>query len=153
MSMLADRIQSNLVAAMKSRDEATLSVLRMLKSSIQKAETEKGREGGLSDDDVLALIRRAVKQREEAAEAYRAVKAQERADAELQEARILTAYLPAQLEDEELEPLIREIVVSSGASGMKDMGRVMALAVKAVEGRADGRRVKAAVTNMLQAGS
>lgn len=150
MSLLANRIQSDLVAAMKSRDEVTLSVLRMLKSSIQVAETEKGREGELSDDDILALIRRAVKQREEAAEVYRNGNASERAEAELREARILTAYLPAQLDDSELEAIVREVLTATGASGMKDMGKVMGAAVKTVAGRADGKRVKETVTKLLQ---
>ena len=150
MSLLAHRIQSDLVAAMKSRDEVTLSVLRMLKSSIQVAETEKGREGELSEDDIQTLIRRAVKQREEAAEVYRNGNAPERAEAELGEAHVLMAYLPAQLDGDELEAMIRQILLSTGASGMKDMGKVMGAAVKAVAGRADGKRVKEAVTKLLQ---
>ncbi len=149
-SSLAEKIQSDLVAAMKSRDEVTLSVLRMLKSSIQVTETEKGREGDLSNDDVQALIRRAVKQREEAAEVYRNGNAPERAEAELREAKVLMAYLPAQLSDAELETLIREVASATGASGMKDMGKVMGAAVKSAAGRADGKRVKDVVTRLLQ---
>lgn len=150
MSSLADRIQADLVAAIKARDDVKLSVLRMLKSSVQVAETEKGRQGELSDDDIQALIRRAVKQREEAAEIYRAGNAEERAEAELREARVLAAYLPAQLDDDALNALIREIVDSVGASGMKDLGKVMGAAVKAVEGRADGKRIKESAAKLLQ---
>jgi len=150
MSSLADRIQSDLVAAMKSRDEVSLSVLRMLKSAIQVAETEKGRKGELSCEDVQALIRRAVKQREEAAEVYRAGNAPERAEAELREARVLTAYLPAQLDDEALEVLIREAAASVGASGTKDLGKLMGVAVKAIAGRADGKRIKEIAGRILQ---
>lgn len=150
MSSLADRIQDDLIAAMKSQDDVKLSVLRMLKSSIQVAETEKGRQGELSCDDVQALIRRAVKQREEAAEMYRSGNAEERAEAELREARVLMDYLPAQLDDEALGAVIRGIVDSVGAYGMKDLGKVMGAAVKAVEGRADGKRIKEAAAKLLQ---
>lgn len=150
MSLLSERIQADLVAAMKSRDEAVLSVLRMLKSSIQVTGAEKGRSGTLSDDDVQVLIRRALKQREEAAEVYRSANAPERAEAELRETAILKGYLPPQLNDGEIDALVAEIASLIGASGMKDMGRVMSLTVKAAEGRADGKRIKEAVTRALQ---
>lgn len=150
MSSLAGRIQADLVAALKARDEVKLSVLRMLKSSVQVAETEKGRQGELSDDDVQALIRRALKQREEAAEIYRAGNAEERAEAELREARVLMAYLPMQLDDDALEALIREAIDSIGASGMKDLGKVMGAAVKTIAGRADGKRIKETAAKLLQ---
>lgn len=150
-SSLAEKIQSDLVAAMKARDEVTLSVLRMLKSSLQVAATEKGRgDTALSDDDVQALIRRAVKQREEAAGLYRNAGAPERAESELREAKVLMAYLPAQLSDGELEALVKDAITATGASGMKDMGRVMGAAVKSAAGRADSKRVKDVLTRLLQ---
>jgi uncharacterized protein YqeY len=146
---LADRIQKEMVAAMKSRDERTLSVLRMLKTSIQLASTEKGRESDLTDEDILTLVRRGVKQREEAAELYKAGGAEDRAQNELAEARILVSYLPAQLDDTALGDIISGVISSLGASGPKDMGRVMGRAMQEVSGRADGRRVKEAVGKFL----
>jgi uncharacterized protein YqeY len=137
-----ERIQRDLVAAMKSHDERRLSALRMLKTSIQLASTEKGRSAELSDEDIHALVRRGIKQREEAANLYKTCGADERAQEEAAEAQILSDYLPAQLGDAELEALIREAVSSLGASGTKDMGRVMGAVMKEVSGRADGRRVR-----------
>jgi uncharacterized protein YqeY len=143
------RIQQDIVAAMKSHDERGLSALRMLKSSIQLASTEKGRSGELSDEDVCLLIRRGVKQREEAADIYKKGGAHDRAEDELEEARILSDYLPAQLEDEALFEIIKKAVSESGASGSKDMGRVMGAVMKEVSGRADGKRVREAVGKIL----
>ncbi|MDR1650326.1 MAG: GatB/YqeY domain-containing protein [Synergistaceae bacterium] len=149
MSELADRIQKDMAAAMKGRNEPTLSVLRMLKASIQLASTEKGRSGELTDEDVQALVRRGIKQREEAAEVYKSGGASERAQNELDEAKILTSYLPAQLDDSELEDAVKNVAASLGASGPRDMGRVMGAAMKELSGKAGGKRVKEAVQKIL----
>lgn len=149
-SPLAAQIQGDLVSALKNRDEVRLSVLRMLKASMQVAVTEKGRSGDLSDDDVQSLIRRAIKQREEAAEQYRKADANERAAEELEEAEVLKAYLPTQMDDLELESLVARVVRETGASGPKDMGRVMGKAVQEASGKADGKRVKDTVTKLLR---
>jgi uncharacterized protein YqeY len=146
---LEERIQRDLVAAMKSHDERTLSTLRMLKTSIQLASTEKGRSGEITDEDVYVLIRRGVKQRDEAAGLYKTVGALDRAENELEEARILSVYLPAQLDGASLAGLIEGVVSSLGVSGPKDMGRVMSAVMKEVSGRADGKRVKEAVRKFL----
>ncbi|MDR3280031.1 MAG: GatB/YqeY domain-containing protein [Synergistaceae bacterium] len=148
-SPLAELIQKDMVSAMKSHDALKLSVLRMLKTAIQLASTEKGREGELTDEDIQVLIRRGIKQREEAAEVYKNGGASDRAQGELDEARILTSYLPAQLGDEELESVVRKIAASSGASSQKDMGLVMSAAMKELSGRADGKRVKDAARRIL----
>lgn len=148
---LAGRILSDMTQAMRDRDEMKLSVLRMLKSSMQMTMTEKGRSGDLTDDDVALLIRRAIKQREDAAEQYKRGNATDRAEDELREAEILKAYLPSQLTDEELSSTIAGLIADTGAVGMKDMGRVMGQAMQAVAGRADGKRVKDAVTKLLSA--
>jgi uncharacterized protein YqeY len=138
-----------MVSSMKNRDELTLSVLRMLKASMQLASAEKGREGDLTDEDVQTLVRRGVKQREEAAELYKSGGADERAENELKEARILASYLPAQIGDSELEGIITRALSSLSASGPKDMGRVMGAVMKEVSGRADGKRVKESVSKLL----
>lgn len=146
---LEARLQADLVRAMKERDETPLSVLRMLKSAIQLAMTEKGRSGDLTDADVEVLIRRAIKQREEAAEQYRRGNADDRADQELMEAEILKTYLPQQMDDGELEALMGKILEETGASGPQDMGTVMKRAIQLVAGRADGKRIKTIVTKSL----
>jgi uncharacterized protein YqeY len=145
---LEEAIQRDLVTAMKNHDERCLSALRMLKTSIQLASTEKGR-GELTDEDIHVLVRRGLKQREEAAELYKKGGAPDRAEEELAEARILAAYLPAQLDDAELEHIVSSVISSLGASAPKNMGRVIGAAMKETAGRADGKRVKEIVTRLL----
>ena len=149
MSDLVLRIQNDLVAAMKKRDELSLSVLRMLKSAIQMAQIEKGRDLALSEDEVLVIVRRLIKQRNEAAEMYMSGGAQDRADRELEEAKVLDSYQPEQLSDEEIEKIVTDILPLVGATGLKDMGKVMGKAVAAVKGRAEGERIKKMVLKHL----
>lgn len=149
MSDLAVKVQSDLVAAMKNKDELTLSVLRMLKSSIQLMQVEKGKDKELTDDDVLVLVRRLIKQRVEAAEMYKTGGANDRAERELAEAKVLEAYQPAQMSDEDIAALVAKIAGELGAKGPKDMGKVMGKVMAAVKGQADGNRVKAAVQQHL----
>ena len=146
---LVERVQSELVAAMKRRDELSLSVLRMLKSAIQLAQVEKGRDAVLTDEEVVTLVQRMVKQRQEAAEQYRAGGAADRADRELEEARFLQGYLPEQLSDEELESLTRRVAQDTGAASPKDLGKVMGRVMPLVKGRAEGNRVRAAALKVL----
>lgn len=146
---LLSQIQSDLVQAMKDKDDVKLAVLRMLKSAVQVAQVEKGKDAEFTDDDVLLIVRRLIKQRSEAAELYKSGGAADRAERELAEAKILEVYQPAQLKDEELEKLVAEAAQSAGASGPKDMGRVMGKAMAAVKGQADGNRVRRAVQKYL----
>ena len=146
---LLSQIQSDLVQAMKDKDDVKLAVLRMLKSAVQVAQVEKGKDAEFTDDDVLLIVRRLIKQRNEAAELYKSGGAADRAERELAEAKILEIYQPAQLKDEELEKLVAEAAQSVGASGPKDMGRVMGKAMAAVKGQADGNRVRQAVQKYL----
>jgi len=149
MTDLVLRIQNDMVDAMKKRDELKLSALRMLKAAIQMAQIEKGRELSLSEDEVLVIVRRLIKQRSEAAEMYSSGGAQDRAVIELEEAKILGSYQPEQLSDEEIEKIVIDILSLVGASGPKDMGKVMGKTVAAVKGRADGERIKKIVLKHL----
>lgn len=149
---LQNRIQQDLVQAMKNRDELRLGTLRMLKAALQLAQVEKGKDDPLSDGDVLAVIQRLIKQRKEASEQYRTHGAEERATRELEEARILEAYRPEQLTDLEIEAMAREIALSIGAQGPRDMGKVMGALMPKVRGKADGSRVKETVAKLLEKG-
>ena len=143
---LTERVAADLVAAMKERAELRLSVLRMLKAEFQRAQADKGRAAELTEDDAQMLVRRLIKQRKEAAEQYRAAGAAERAEAELAEAAVLEAYLPAQLGDAELDALVAEAAKEAGAASPRDMGKLMRVLMPRVAGRADGNRVKERVT-------
>lgn len=149
MSALTAQIQADLVSAMKNKEEIRLLVLRMLKSSMQLAQVEKGKDSELGDDDVIVILRRLIKQRHEAAEMYKTGGADNRAWAELEEAKILEAYLPAQLSDEALDTIVAEAAAAIGATDMKNMGKIIGRAMAAVGIQADGNRVKASVQKYL----
>lgn len=150
MSALIDRVSTDLKAAMKEHRELELSVFRMIKAEIQKFQADKGVSYELSDDDVIVLIRRLVKQRREAAEQYKAAGAGGRAESELAEIKILDTYLPVQLSAEEVEALVRETAIEVGAVAPKDMGRVMKAVMPKLKGQADGKLVKDVVMRVLQ---
>ncbi len=143
------RIQEDLVHSMKARDELRLGTLRMLKAALQLAHVEKGKENQLAEEEVITVIQRLIKQRREAADQYRAHGAAERAESELDEARILEGYLPEQLDDEALTVLVNEAVSQLGAKGPRDMGKVMGVLMPKVKGRADGNRVRGIVGQVL----
>lgn len=149
MSDLLLRIQNDLVEAMKMRDDLRLSVLRMLKSAAQMAQIEKGKEIPLTDDEVIVLVRRLIKQRNEAAEMYKSGGAQDRAQKELDEIKVLDSYLPEQMPEEEIMKIIADISSQVGASGPKDMGKVMGKTMAELKGRADGGKVKDLVLRHL----
>ena len=150
MSALKDRLQADLTAAMKARDEVTTATLRMLLTAVGTEEVAGKAARELSDDEVLKVVAREAKKRREAATAFADGGRPDRAERELAEERVLAGYLPAQLSDEELQELVRAAVESTGASGPKDMGAVMKAVVPQVSGRADGGRVSAAVKAALQ---
>ncbi|MBP8633311.1 MAG: GatB/YqeY domain-containing protein [Synergistaceae bacterium] len=149
MSDLLLRIQNDLVEAMKMRDDLRLSVLRMLKSAAQMAQIEKGKDIPLTDDEVIVLVRRLIKQRNEAAEMYKSGGAQDRAQKELDEIKVLDSYLPEQMPEEEIMKIIADISSQVGASGPKDMGKVMGKTMAELKGRADGGKVKDLVLRHL----
>jgi uncharacterized protein YqeY len=139
---LVERVAAELLTAMKARDELTLSVLRMLKAEFQKAQADKGRASKLTEDEALALVRRLVKQRRDAAEQYETAGVPERAKEELSEIPVLEAYLPVQFGDAELDALVEEAAKKSGAASAKDMGKLMSALMPLTAGRADGKRAK-----------
>lgn len=149
---LGKRIQEDLVISMKSRDEMRLGTLRMLKAALQLAQVEKGKDKELAEEEILAVVQRLIKQRREASEQYRTHGVPDRADRELDEARILEGYMPEQLGDEELVSMALEAAIQAGAKNPRDMGRVMGILMPKVKGRAEGGRVRAAVTQILEQG-
>ena len=146
MSVL-DQIRADTVAAMKAGDRQRAGALRLISSELQKAAKEPP-DGGLDETTVL---RRERKRRTEAATAYRDAGRADLAADEEAEAEILAGYLPAELSDEELAALVGDAVAESGATSVREMGKVMPLAMARVQGRADGRRVSAMVRERLGA--
>jgi uncharacterized protein YqeY len=149
MSSLAERITADTTAAMKARDAVRLSTLRLLRSEIKYAEIANLRPA--TDEDVLAVIRKAVKQRQDAIEQYERGGRPEMAAQEAAEAAILQSYLPATLDTSAIRQVVRDVIAQSGASGPPAMGTVMRAAMEQLRDRADGRAIQAVVREELAA--
>ncbi|MGY1651569.1 GatB/YqeY domain-containing protein [Geodermatophilus sp. SYSU D01119] len=149
MSALKDRLRADLTSAMKSRDELRTATLRMVLAAVSAEEVAGKQARELSDDEVLGVLRREAKRRREAAEAFAAAGRAEQAGRERAEGEVVAGYLPAQLDDADLAALVADVITRTGATGMKDMGRVMGAANAAVAGRAEGGRVAAEVRRQL----
>jgi len=136
---LEKRIDQDLKTALLGGDKVTAETLRGLKAALLSVKVEQGKRGtGLSDDEVIAVLSKEAKKRQESADLFKQGGNQEKADAELTEKALIETYLPAQLSDEEITKLVDEAIGSSGASGPQDMGKVIG-AVKAKAGAsADG---------------
>ena len=149
MGSLKDQLQSDLTAAMKAQDELARATLRMVLTAIGNEEVAGKEARALSDDEELKVVAREGKKRREAAEAFHAGGAEERAQRELAEEAVIARYLPSQLSDEELTALVAAAVAETGASGPQAMGSVMKAVNPKVAGRAEGGRVAAAVRAAL----
>lgn len=152
---LKTRLQEDLTAAIKERDELRSSTLRLTLTAITKEEVAGEQARQLSDDEVLKVITREAKKRREAAEAFDKGGRTDSAARERSEGEVLAAYLPAQLSDEELEALVDQAVreaAAGGAEGPRAMGAVMKAVNPKVAGRAEGGRVAAVVKRRLSAG-
>jgi uncharacterized protein YqeY len=148
-SPLNDRINADLVAAMKARDEAAVSALRMLKSALKYKEMDLKRE--LKDEDVTDVLSHQAKQRRESIEGFEKGGRAESAASERAELALIEKYLPPKMSDEELELLVTQILQSVGASTPRDMGKVMGALNPKVKGRADMAKVSALVKAKLGA--
>lgn len=143
------RIQADMVAAMKAKDAVSLSTLRSVKAAITLAKTAEGASGELTDQDIIKIIQKLVKQRKESAQQYTDAGRPELAENELAEAAVMEVYLPKQLSEAELEAELTKIMAEVGASKPQDMGKVMGVATKRLAGLADGRAISAKVKQLL----
>lgn len=144
---LKERLQEDLKAAMLAHDNARATALRLLKAAIRNAEIEQQRE--LDDEGILAVLEKAAKQRRESIEAYRQGGREDLAAAEEMELRLIEAYLPQKMGEEEVRAVVAQAVAELGARGLADMGRVMKYLMDKLRGRADGRLVNALVREAL----
>lgn len=142
MSGIADTVKADMTAAMKAGERERAAHLRLVLSELQKA----AKEGG---DDETAVLRRERKRRLEAAGQYRENDRPDLAEGEEREAELIAGYLPAELDDSELERIVRDAIEQTGATEAKQMGQVMSVAMAQVGGRADGKRVSAKVREAL----
>src|SRR5438093_7642809 len=148
---LQKRIDEDLKDAMRAKDAARLSVLRLLKAALKNATIEKvGADGELTDADAIAVIRKQVKQRQDSIESFEKGGRAELASKEKEELSILKAYLPQAMTGEELANVVRETIAEVGATSKAQMGTVMKALQAKVAGRADGKTLSAEVQKQLK---
>ncbi len=140
---IEEQLKGDLSTAMKAGEKERVGALRMVLSELQK-------DAKLGGGDELAVLRRERKRRLEAAEAYRDAGREELEASERDEAELIAGYLPAELGDPELREIVERAVKDSGAESVRDMGRAMGVAMAAVDGRADGKRVSGLVRAALE---
>jgi len=142
-----ERLNQDMKQAMKDKATLKLSVIRMVKAAIANEEINKG--GKLSEDEELTILTRELKQRRESLQEFEKAGREDLASKTREEIEILTAYLPAQLSEDEVRQFVREAVVALGATSKKEMGKVMGAVMPKVKGRADGTLVQKMVAEEL----
>ena len=147
LSSIRDALTEDMKAAMRARETLRLSTIRMVRAEILNKDKESGEE--TSQKDILKLLQSMVKKREEAAEQYAAAGREDMAQQERDEIQIIEGYLPAQMDDAEIESAARAVIEETGASSMKDMGKVMGILSRELAGRATGARISQAVRKLL----
>lgn len=150
MSNTADRIPEDIKNAMRAKDTSALNALRALKSALTNAAIEKGGLGTMLDEpEVLAVVRKQIKQRVDSCEQFEKAGRPELAATEKTEIEILSRYLPAALTEDEMLSIVEQAVVDTGATGKADMGKVMKRSQELADGRADGKALSALVMKRL----
>ncbi|WP_315598962.1 GatB/YqeY domain-containing protein [Porphyromonas endodontalis] len=146
---LFDQISEDIKSAMLARDKVTLEALRGIKKEFLEAKTAKGSNGELPDDKALAIIRKLLKQRRDSAEIYTQNGRPDLAEAELAESHVLERYLPKQLSEEELMPIVRATAQENGITDPKQGGRLVGILCKQLAGKADGKLIGEVVKKVL----
>lgn len=146
---LQQKIMDAMKIAMKEKDSLALQSLRAVKSAILLAQTQEGAKEMLSEDEEIKLLQKLVKQRKDSAAIYTDQGREDLAGPEIAEANIIEQFLPEQLTEEEVAKIVDEIIAKTGASSMKDMGKVMGMANQALAGQADGKTISTIVKARL----
>ncbi|MGB0886090.1 MAG: GatB/YqeY domain-containing protein [Chitinophagales bacterium] len=146
---LEEKVITAMKLAMKTKQAADLRGLRAIKSAIMLVKTEKDFNGTLSEEKEIALLQKMIKQRKESLKIYQEQNREELAQKELEEIEVIDQFLPAQLSEEEISAKIDEIIAQTGASSMKDMGKVMGMTSKIFAGTADNSLVSKIVRAKL----
>ncbi|WP_019671039.1 GatB/YqeY domain-containing protein [Eudoraea adriatica] len=146
---LQNQVMEEIKAAMKAKDTVALESLRAIKSALLLAQTEKGAGSEMSDAEEIKLIQKLVKQRKDSAVIFKEQGREDLAEPELAQVAVIEKFLPAQLSEDEIEKVVVQIIESTGASGMKDMGKVMGMVSKQLAGQADGKTISGIVRAKL----
>ncbi|NNL15872.1 MAG: GatB/YqeY domain-containing protein [Flavobacteriaceae bacterium] len=146
---LQEKVMTALKEAMKSKDQTALTALRAVKSAILLAQTESGATSELAEEQELKLLQKLVKQRKDSAAIYLDQGRKDLALPEIDEAEVISQFLPEALSEEEIEKVVVMTIDSIGAEGMKDMGKVMGIVRKELAGQADGKTISTIVKQKL----
>lgn len=146
---LFEKVSSDIIAAMKARDKVRLEALRNIKKNFIEAKTALGANDQLSDDVALKILAKMAKQGKDTAALYREQNRPDLAAEEEAQVAVVEEYLPKQLSDEEIEAEVKVVIAETGASSMRDMGKVMGVATKRLAGRAEGQKISAIVKKLL----
>ncbi len=146
---LKQKIESEIKSAMLAKNKSRLTALRALKSMILLEETKSGAKGEISAEDEMKLLTKAAKQRKDSADIYEQQGRMDLHEVEMAELSVIQEFLPKALSPEEIQAAIQAIISKTGASGMKDMGKVMGMASKELAGKADGKAIADQVKALL----
>ncbi|MDD6802825.1 MAG: GatB/YqeY domain-containing protein [Prevotellaceae bacterium] len=146
---LFEKVSKDIVAAMKAKDKVTLEALRNIKKVFIEAKTAPGANDTLDDAAALKILQKLAKQGHDSAELYTQQNRPDLAEAEMAQVKVIESYLPKALSAEEIEAAVKEIIAQTGATSIKEMGKVMGLASKQLAGKADGKAISDVVKKLL----
>ena len=146
---LFEKVSKDIVAAMKAKDKVTLEALRNIKKVFIEAKTAPGANDTLDDAAALKILQKLAKQGHDSAELYTQQNSPDLAEAEMAQVKVIESYLPKALSAEEIEAAVKEIIAQTGATSIKEMGKVMGLASKQLAGKADGKAISDVVKKLL----
>ena len=147
--MLFDQVSKDIVAAMKAKDKVRLEALRNIKKVFIEAKTAPGANDTLDDAAALKILQKLAKQGHDSADLYTQQNRPDLAEAEMAQVKVIESYLPKALSAEEIEAAVKEIIAQTGATSIKEMGKVMGLASKQLAGKADGKAISDVVKKLL----
>ena len=146
---LFEKVSKDIVAAMKAKDKVTLEALRNIKKVFIEAKTAPGANDTLDDAAALKILQKLAKQGHDSADLYTQQKRPDLAEAEMAQVKVIESYLPKALSAEEIEAAVKEIIAQTGATSIKEMGKVMGVASKQLAGKADGKAISDIVKKLL----
>ncbi len=146
---IVEQINNDIKIAMLSKEKEKLEALRAIKTALTIASSTKSKDQSIDDEEALTILQKLVKQRVESAEIYKKQDREDLANVELIQAKFIKVYLPQQLNEDEIEKIVNQIIIQNNANSIKDMGKVMQLAAKELQGRADNKLVSEIVKKLL----
>ena len=146
---LQQQVMEQMKVAMKAKDKVALESLRAIKSALLLAQTDSSSAGDMSEEDEIVLVQKLVKQRKDSASIFMEQGRNDLAEPELAQIAVIEQFLPEQLSEAEIEKVVLKVIETTGAAGMKDMGKVMGMVSKKLAGQADGKTISTIVKSKL----